>query len=363
MQKTSVVGPVLTLALAFGVPPASRAHDPHDRHRTFHVSTAAELVEALATVDPGDTIRLRPGIYTVPAGTPAIPPATIPEFGSSRSGTPRHPIRMTGPASAVLQGGPGYGFHLVASHWRLDGFTVTRSIKGVVLDGANDNVLTNLTVYDIRDEGVHFRSFSSDNTVERSWIYNTGITYVAFDGTTQTGQPGFGEGVYLGSAVSNWGRFSAGGPDTCDRNRVLRNRIGPNIAAEGVDIKEGTTGGVIRSNSFDGAGISGQNSGDSVIDAKGSGYLIEKNAVANTTHTAVLKDGFQTHRISNAGTPIPGSGNDNVFQGNTIDLESTGFGVNVNSQTTGNVVCSDNTVVAAGSGAANVPLTEDCGRH
>ena len=96
MQKTSVVAPVLNLALAFGVPPASRAHDPHDRHRTFHVSTAAELVEALATVDPGDTIRLRPGIYTVPAGTPAIPPATIPEFGSSRSGTPRHPIPASG---------------------------------------------------------------------------------------------------------------------------------------------------------------------------------------------------------------------------------------------------------------------------
>jgi hypothetical protein len=46
-----------------------------------------------------------------------------------------------------------------------------------------------------------------------------------------------------------------------------------------------------------------------------------------------------------------------VFSGNTADVRAAGFGFNVNSGTSGTVVCSNNTVTNAGRGAANVPLT------
>ncbi|MET9554534.1 hypothetical protein [Streptomyces sp. NPDC006645] len=55
------------------------------------------------------------------------------------------------------------------------------------------------------------------------------------------------------------------GVDASDRIHVLDNRIGPNVAAEGIDIKEGTNDGVVRGNTFNGTGITGQNSGDSWV--------------------------------------------------------------------------------------------------
>ncbi|WP_162060939.1 right-handed parallel beta-helix repeat-containing protein [Undibacterium sp. KW1] len=63
--------------------------------------------------------------------------------------------------------------------------------KGIILDTSSNNVLQNLTVHDVDDEGIHFRAFSTDNVLKNSHIYNTGKK-----------QAGFGEGVYIGSANS-----------------------------------------------------------------------------------------------------------------------------------------------------------------
>jgi hypothetical protein len=68
-------------------------------------------------------------------------------------------------------------------------FTVTNrgdaAATGWVVDG--------LYVHHIGDEGVHFRRSSSDGVIRNSTIEYTG-----------TVQPAYGEGVYLGSANSNW---------------------------------------------------------------------------------------------------------------------------------------------------------------
>lgn len=62
-------------------------------------------------------------------------------------------------------------------------------------------------------------------------------------------QPGYGEGVYLGSAGSNWDcHGNTGGADRPDRVQVLNNRVGPYVAAELLDVKEDTFDGVIRGN-------------------------------------------------------------------------------------------------------------------
>jgi hypothetical protein len=190
-------------------------------------------------------------------------------------------------------------------------------------------------VFRIGDEAIHFRDNSTDNLVRNSEISDTGLR-----------EPGFGEGLYFGQARSNWVN---GQPDRSDRNKAINNRIGPNVRAEHLDLKEGTTGGEIRGNTFDGAGQSGANSADSWIDAKGNGYRITGNH-----GTSALLDGFQTHII------LAGWGRDNVFSGNTADVRAAGFGFKIQldgGTPAGNVVCTDNTVTSAGSGTANVALT------
>jgi hypothetical protein len=290
---------------------------------TYPVSTASQLTDALGKVNPGDTITLAAGTYRG-------------SFTATRSGAKGKPITLSGPASAILTNS-GYGFHLQANYWKLTGFTVADASKGIVLDHANHNLLDSLSVHDIDDEGIHFREFSSDNVLQNSQVHDTGRS-----------APGYGEAIYIGSANSNWGSLTGGKPDTSDRNCVSGNTIGPNVAAEGVDIKEGTHDGIVVGNHYDATGISGENYADSFIDAKGNGYIVYGNTVTNPGHTHVIVDGFQTHQ------QLAGDGNDNTFQANTVDLESTGYGFNISSSTTGNVVCTDNKVTTAGSGFANV---------
>lgn len=69
---------------------------------------------------------------------------------------------------------------------------------------------------------------------------------------------------------------------------MINNRIGPKVAAEEIDIKEGSCCGLIKGNTFDGTGMSGENYADSWIDLKGEDYTIEDN-VGNHS----LLDGIQ----------------------------------------------------------------------
>jgi len=133
-------------------------------------------------------------------------------------------------------------------------------------DGALYDLIDSVSVYHIGEEGIHLRRFSSHNTIQRVVITQTGLK-----------TPDYGEGIYIGSAKNNWNKYTGGRPDYCDSNSVLNSHIGPAIAAECIDIKEGTTGGIIRNNYFDATGITGANSADSWIDVKGNDYRIQDN--------------------------------------------------------------------------------------
>jgi parallel beta-helix repeat protein len=131
------------------------------------------------------------------------------------------------------------------------------------MDHANHNIITGIEIYQIGEEGLHLRSFSSQNLVEKVWIHDVGLSV-----------PEFGEGIYIGSAVSNWSEYSNNEPDRSDNNRIVGNLLGPNLTAEGIDIKEGTTGGIIRNNSF----LTDHNlTADSWIDIKGNSYEVSHN--------------------------------------------------------------------------------------
>ena len=145
--------------------------------KTIEVSSAQQLVTALGEVSAGDTIHLHDGQYHG-------------HFESSKSGNSGSSITLTGSKSAVLSGA-NYGFWLKGSHWVLKGFSVSGAKKGIVLEGASHCILDGLDVGNIEEEGIHFRKSSADNILRNSHVHNTGTT-----------TPGFGEGVYIGQAVS-----------------------------------------------------------------------------------------------------------------------------------------------------------------
>lgn len=325
-RPTSV--PTPSVDAGAGAPPVTPALTPtpsatcsgvHDR--VVDVATGPQLVSALANAKPGDAIVLASGTYQG-------------KLEAAASGTAAKPIALCGGAGAVLSGSP-YGLHVTGSYWYLAGFSVTNASKGVVLDGASHVVADGLTVHGIEQEGFHFRAFSADNVLRNSRIYDTGQK-----------TPAYGEGVYMGSAKSNWGTYSNGQPDRSDRNQVIGNTIGPNVAAESVDIKEGSTGGLVSGNTFLGKGMAGQNYADSWIDAKGNAYVIEDNK-----GTDALEDGFQVH-VAEAGW-----GENNVFRRNTATVNAPGYGFNVAAKNTNTIVACSNVVTGAKSGFANVACT------
>jgi hypothetical protein len=285
---------------------------------TVTVSTAEDLKTALAGVKPGGSIRLADGTYEG-------------RFVATTSGTRAAPIFLCGGPGAVLDGGgieKGYALHLDgASWWRLAGFTVRNSQKGVMADGTEHSVIQGLTVQDIGDEAIHLRRFSVDNLVVGNTVRRTGLR-----------REKFGEGIYIGTATSNWEDITGGEPDRSDRNVVRGNSISA-TTAEAVDIKEGTSRGVLVGNVFDGSGLA-EDGADSWVDVKGNSWLIQGNRGANS-----YLDGYQTHNVED------GWGTGNVFRGNTAtNVTEYGFALR---PVLGNKVACDNKV-SGGKGLSNV---------
>ncbi|MER7795877.1 right-handed parallel beta-helix repeat-containing protein [Microbacterium sp. NPDC096154] len=285
---------------------------------TVTVSTAAELQTALDEAAPGDVIELQAGRY-------------VGEFVATESGTEDQPITLCGSSDAILDGDGvkgGYVFHLdQAEYWHLIGFSVTNGQKGVMADGTKGSTIEGLTVFHIGDEAIHLRRHSTDNLVIGNDISDTGLR-----------REKFGEGVYVGSAESNWCNITDCEPDESDRNVVEGNTI-HGVRSEAVDIKEGTTGGIVRGNTFEGSAIVGA---DSWVDIKGNDWLIEDNHGVNSP-----LDGFQTHEI------LDGWGTRNTFRGNIAEVNGPGFGYSLTPERD-NVVTCDNTASNAAEGDMNV---------
>jgi hypothetical protein len=256
---------------------------------TVTVRSSEELSAALAAAGPGDSILIADGTYEG-------------KFVARGSGTAEAPVFLCGSRGAVLDGGgikAGYVLHLDhVSHWRLSGFTVRNGQKGVMADGTSRSVISGLLVEQIGDEGIHLRAHSTANTVLRNTVRHTGLR-----------REKFGEGVYVGSAQSNWSQITNGEPDRSDGNLIEANTIS-DTTSESIDIKEGTTGGRIVGNMLDGMGTT---DADSLIDVKGNDWIIEGNVLTNAP-----EEGVQTHRI------LEGWGARNTFRANTVDVVGDG---------------------------------------
>lgn len=327
--------PVLRLAavlLLAGAPVGCAARAPHPAAatgceassgqpgRSIAVRTVDRLRAALADARPGDRISLAPGRYDAP-------------LAIRRAGTPARPIELCGPASAVVDPGDttwGYGLRLDgAAWWTVRGLTVTGAQKGIVLDHSPHVVLAGIRVHDVGYEAVHLRSGSSDVVLDRLAIWRTGRQ-----------DPRYGEGVYVGSAERHWCEFSGCKPDRVDRVRISGCRFGPLVTAENIDVKEGTSDGVIDHNVFDGTGTT---AAESWVNVKGNRWRLVDN-----TGTHAPRDGVQVHVV------VAGWGRDAFLMGNDFAVNAAGYGVRVDRRNQGAVVACDNVVTGASAGLSNV---------
>lgn len=285
------------------------------------VSTASQLRQALAAPVPGATIVLAPGVYPG-------------HFTAGASGTSAQPITLCGPRSAVLDGGDtkgGYALHLDhANWWRVEGFSVQGGQKGVVTDASNHDLIEGLDVHNVGDEAIHLRSFSSYDTVSHNVIRYTGLNR-AF----------YGEGIYVGSAHKNWCRYAGCQPDGSDYDVVTGNDIAY-TTAENVDIKEGTVGGTISGNHFNGAGMVAS-AATSWVNVKGNDWKITGNTGIDS-----IGDGLSDHQV------YPGWGLDNVFSGNVLAVNGPGYGIYIQKSRLTSIVACDNKVSGAQRGLSNM---------
>lgn len=283
------------LLLTAAVVPATSASATVCPTATVAVSTAGQLTTALGAASPGDVIELAPGTY---AGNFAA---------TNKDGSAGSPIWLCGPSTAIIDGGSitgNYSLHINNSdYWHLLGFTVAYGSKGVMVDSSSHVTVEGLTVHGTGDEAIHLRIQTTDSLVTGNTIYDTGNR-----------REKFGEGVYVGSADSNWGNLNGGLPDRSDRNTVSYNTI-YDTTAESIDIKEGTADGSVIGNTFDGSSQTAEGA-DSWMDVKGNGYLIQGNSGVHS-----LLHGYETHRKNLTKNGLGDWGKCNVFDGNAADVQ------------------------------------------
>ena len=284
------------------------------------VATSDELTQALKAASPGTVMVMEAGTYTG-------------QFVATVSGTADAPITLCGGRGAIIDGGgtkSGYALYLnTVDYWRVIGFTIEGGQKGVVADHVHHSLIQNLYVHDIGDEGIHLRAFSTDNVVEGNTIRRTGLNKTFY-----------GEGIYVGSAHSNWCKYTSCQPDQSDRNVISHNDISM-TTAENIDIKEGTTGGVIEGNTLSGLGMV-RSAATAWVNVKGNGWTV----IGNVGQRSV-KDGFQVHQV------YKGWGVNDVFRSNHAEVDGPGFVFYVQSRSLAAVITCDNVAVAAGSGLSN----------
>ncbi|MCA9858782.1 MAG: hypothetical protein KC438_03630, partial [Thermomicrobiales bacterium] len=258
---------------------------PGAASRHVPVANAQELTQALETAQAGDQIVLAPGKY---AGN----------FSISASGEQGKQIWICGPREAVIDsGGPANGTALLITGSMVGvwGISVTNAQTGILVDGGTQVQIDYVAVSTTGGAGIAFQSNASDGVVQDSLIHHTGLT---------AGSSGVGVSVGAPAGASS---------DELDQNdnmRISRTRIW-DTAAESIRVREGSTGGLLDYNSFDGTAMT---TGDSWVDLRGNEYVVRGNVGVGSPG-----DGFQTHNVGNLGW-----GKQNTFTMNTVQLDGPG---------------------------------------
>lgn len=321
-------GKTTKASIKTGVTPVGSYRYDNCPPSTVTVHNKAELEKAAAAAKPGNVIKLASGKY-------------YGQMNLTVNGAAGNPVWICGPRDAVIDGtGISKGKSPIelsnSSHVVLTGFKTTNGLKGVTVRSSHHVTVSDLLVENIGFEGVHLRSNTTDSVVVGNTIRKTGLLTARY-----------GEGVYIGSSDANWCELTDCKPDRSDRNAVVGNTISL-TTAELIEAKEGTTGGVIRSNTVD--GTNAMSNSDSWIMVSGNAWSVTSNTGKNSSQHGL--------RVS---AHVDGWGKGNLFASNSATVNAPGFGFKLyepnGPRSTGTLLSCSNTVSGADSGFGTISCT------
>lgn len=266
---------------------------------TFNCYSVSDITNALKSVKAGDEIIIHKGIYNAKKINNSA------YFFSEINGTSTKPIIIRSAFKnepVILKGDDlqrGTVLRITGDFWIVKDLSFTNAQKGLVLDTSNNSKIINCNVYKTANEAIHIRDNSNNTLIDKCKIHETGLV-----------NPGFGEGIYIGSDKGSWKKYSYKSNNTT----ITNCEIGPYVSAESIDIKEGTQGTIIKNNKFIGLGISGENSAKSFISIKGINNKIFSN-IFDAKGEENLKAG-----ITNVYRGTKFSGYNNYIYNNTFKM-------------------------------------------
>jgi len=263
--------------------------------RQIAVDAPDLLRGAMRDAVAGDTILVAPGTYTgdvATSGDPGNLPNGAGYFWIGHDGTAVDPIVVVARDPAhppVLQGSTidaGYVVHVTGDHVVLKNLVLQTGDKVVVFDHASHGLVEDCELRHSGNELLHIRDSSGDVVVHRSALHNSGNV-----------APNYGEGIYIGTDQARWGAADVpqtgtlapwwgdkavsegyGGYDWRVEGTKVRCSLLYDIAAEPIDIKEGTRRTEVTGNVFLGDST-GRKGGASYFSYVGS-FIDQKGVLA-----------------------------------------------------------------------------------
>ncbi|TFD59104.1 hypothetical protein E3T39_12185 [Cryobacterium suzukii] len=294
---------------------------------TTTVHTVDELNAAVKGARPGTVIRMAPGTYRG-------------QIKMHANGTAVDPIWVCGPRDAVINVGSIQNNHGIqiknSSNLVIAGMTVTNSLKGISVIGGTNVTIADTRIDNIGYEGIHLRAFTTDSTVVGNIISNTGMRNAPF-----------GEGIYIGTSENNWCDQTNCRPDRTDGTLVLGNHISL-TGAQPIEVKEGTSDGIVRDNVIDGA--NGMSAAKEWIKVKGNNWMIYGNTGSDSPLHGFAVNGS-----------VAGWGLHNTFTDNSGAVNAGGYAFFIHEKgskgSSDTEVSCSNAVTHAGEGLTNIACT------